>query len=212
MGKLQTVLLVAEDVSHAVVQGVKAAPHAVIQGVKATPRVVATSYRNRRNGFYAAIDSESMVPFQTMYYYIFIVAGVYLIFLATEQVQAVEPVMGDHQYIIWCWLNIVCPTLSLVGRWVYKRAAGKAPGENNASVAASVLQLTGDFGIWWTVNIYLICFIQTTEFGSAVYGVFFCFMGFPGGFMFTLRSLRRLEQIRHKESLLRQLPTTFLLL
>jgi hypothetical protein len=53
--------------------------------------------------------------------------------------------------------------------------------------------------VWGAIITYIACVINTSLWGQGLYGAFFVLMGVPGGFMFTLRSVRRLLQIRRNE-------------
>lgn len=150
--------------------------------------------------FNQALDEEQVKPFHYTYLIIFIVAGLYLLLFAQGAPQNVEPVMGHGSYLLWCGLNVACPVSTLVGKHFTKKSAGLDPHTPNPALGAAWLQFTGDFGVWATVVIYLICFAQTSYWGQSVYGVFFVFMGVPGGFYFTLRSVRRIRQINRRAS------------
>lgn len=149
--------------------------------------------------FFQRIDAESISTFQTMYYSLIIFAGLYLALAANAPPQNVEPVMGHWQYHAWLGLNILCPTMTLIGRWLTHRAAAIPAGEANPARGAAWMQLVGDGGVWGAIIIYVACLAETTWWGQGLYGAFFVLMGVPGGFMFTLRSARRLWQIRARE-------------
>lgn len=149
-----------------------------------------------RKGFLHAVDHELVWIFQLTYDIIFILAGLYLGLIAYGPPQNVEPVMGPLFYQAWVWLNVVCPVMTQLGRYLTGSAARVQPDHPNSSVGGATLQLTGDLGIWGIVLIYLACVFQTTSWGQAVYAVFFVGMGVPGGFLFTFRSARRIKQIK----------------
>jgi hypothetical protein len=155
--------------------------------------------RRRLRAFLTAIDAESIASFQAMYYTLIITAGLYLVFAATAPPQNVEPVMGHPQYQWWLGLNIVCPAMSLIGRRLTTRAGKAAPGEPNPGLGAAWMQLTGDAGVWFAIILYVWCVAATSWWGQGLYGAFFVLMGIPGGGMFTLRSFRRLLQIKRRE-------------
>lgn len=149
--------------------------------------------------FLKALDNESIATFQATYYALITVAGLYLITVADGPPQNVEPVMGWPWYQCWLGMNIACPAMSLIGRRLTARAALAKPGQPTLALPAAWMQLTGDAGVWFCILIYVACILVTTEWGTGVYGFFFVLMGIPGGAMFTLRSLRRLLQIKHRE-------------
>lgn len=152
-----------------------------------------------RRAFIKAVDDERITPFQLIYDIIFVCAGLYLGLVAQVPPQNIEPVMGSMYYDWWLALNIVCPILTQLGRYLTAKAARTPVGEPNPALGAAWLQFTGDFGIWCVVAIYLVCVAQTAYWGQAIYAIFFVFMGVPGGFLFTLRSWRRIHQIGHRE-------------
>lgn len=147
----------------------------------------------------AVLRNEAIVALQTMYYVMIIIAGVYLALAANAPPQNVEPVMGHPQYEAWLGLNILCPAMTLIGRRLGRVAANVAPGSPNPAKGAAWLQLFGDIGVWGAVTIYVLCVIETTDWGAGLYGAFFAFMGVPGGALFTLLSTWRLMQISHGE-------------
>ena len=61
------------------------------------------------------------------------------------------------------------------------------------------MQFAGDGGVWGLILVYTACLINTTYWGQPLYVTIYFLMGIPGGFMFTLRSMRRLRQIKRRE-------------
>lgn len=154
----------------------------------------------RRRKFFETLDTESIRGFQTMYYWFIIFAGLYLVFGASGPPEAIAVSLGHPYYEGWVWLNIVCPLMTLWGRRVYDNAGKRAaPGEPNSSRAGATLQFAGDGGVWGLILIYTACLINTTYWGQPLYVTIYFLMGIPGGFMFTLRSARRLRQIKRRE-------------
>jgi hypothetical protein len=170
--------------------------HAVV--LPMVPAVIGALVR-RYKAFLTVLDAESIVAFQAMYYTIIAGAGLYLWLAADAPPQNVEPVMGHVQYQLWLGLNIICPIGTLVGRWLTSRSAKIDAGEPNPALGAAWLQFVCDAGVWGAIAIYVACIFETTEWGAGLYGAFFVLMGIPGGFMFTLRSGRRLLQIKKRE-------------
>jgi hypothetical protein len=165
--------------------------------------------------FLSGIDDEKIDGFQVMYYCLLMLAGTYLAFGTTNQPPGVvitnpsscaiangdqvESIIGHPYYEMWLGLNIVCPILTLVGRHIGHKVAKKQEGEANAGVGAAWLRLCGDLGVWGAILIYVMCVVNTVWWGEGIYGAFFVLMGIPGGFMFSLRSVRRLQQHRTLE-------------
>lgn len=152
-------------------------------------------YQENRDEFLHDLDEEKIRGFQRMYYIIFTSGGLYLALAATVPVQVMEGVIPHSYYQGWMTVVITCPMLTLVGKSLTKRAAKKGPDDANAAVAAAWMQFAGDGGVWGAILIYIACIIDSTSWGDALFGAFFVLMGVPGGFMFTLRSWRRIHQI-----------------
>lgn len=155
--------------------------------------------RVRLREFLVDLDEGKIRSYQTMYYVLITVAGVNLMFVADEPPQMLQDSLGPQYYAAWLVLNLVCPPMALFGRWITSRAAKKPPGQPNSAYGAAVLQLAGDGGVWGAIIVYVACVINTTWWGQGLYGAFFVLMGVPGGFMFALRSARRLLQIKRRE-------------
>lgn len=157
--------------------------------------------RARRSGvrFNALVDAELIVPFQTYVYYpIIIVFSLYLAFFADGKPQGVDQKLGDGAYYCWLALGSLFPALSLVGRRMFNAAAKTAVGEPNSAWGGAYFMLSGDFGVWLGIIIYLACVMDAAWWGQAFWGLGFVLMGIPGGAIFTYRSLRRLRQIRSR--------------
>lgn len=158
-------------------------------------------FRRVRRGwerFLRVLDDESIDSFQVMYYTIFTAFAAMVIFLPHQRQEA-RDFMATPIYVVWLMMNLLCPLMTLLGRRIQRRTAVKRVGENNYGVGAAWLRLTGDLGVWWSVNLWTLVLFQTGWWESNLFVVYFMSMGVFGGFMFTLRSLRRLQQIRHIE-------------
>lgn len=158
--------------------------------------------RRKVQRFFRLLDDERIDTFQVMYYVLIVVAGSYLMFVARTAPVGIEdqdllmPILGHPFYEGWCALNIICPMMTLIGRHIGVKAAGLAEGQANSGVGAAWLRLAGDTGVWGAILIYIVCVFNTAWWGQGLYGAFFVMMGVPGGFMFSLRSMRRLMQMR----------------
>lgn len=153
--------------------------------------------------FLNGLDAESILGFQKMNYVIITFAGSYLLIFAHEVSGPIQDSLGVIAYTLWLGLNIVCPVMSLVGRKLYAVGGNKSEGESNPAFVGAHLQLWGDFGVWMAITIYIMCAFNDFISGSALYAFFYVLMGFPGGFMLTARSVRRLLQIRRRERKMR---------
>jgi hypothetical protein len=155
--------------------------------------------RQQTRGFFLALDQERISTYQTMYYLLIITAGLYLALVASAPPQLIEVTLGPINYLGFLALNIVCPLMTLIGRRIVTLAARRPLGGSNGAFGGAWLQLAGDSGVWGAIIVYIACVINTSVWGQGLYGAFFVLMGVPGGFMFTLRSVRRLMQIRAAE-------------
>lgn len=141
------------------------------------------------------LDAESIATFQIMYYTLFTVAGALLIFFPDFNVQYVDQTLGRRHYDAWLAVNLICPSLTLIGRRFTTLAARTAPGKPNSAYGAAWLQLAGDSGVWGNVLVYFVSMILTGLWMKELYTFAFILMGVAGGGMFTARSVRRLIQI-----------------
>ncbi len=142
------------------------------------------------------LDAESVQTFQTMYYVVFTVAGSLLVFIPDFHVQYVSDTLGPPYYNAWVLVNLICPSLTLIGRRFITIAARKPPGTPNYAYGAAWLQLCGDGGVWGNVLIYVASMIITGWWTKELYVFAFLLMGVAGGGMFTVRSARRIMQIK----------------
>jgi hypothetical protein len=140
------------------------------------------------------IDNESIRGYQRFYYPTVMLAGLYLWLAADEPTQALADTLGSVAYTGWLLLHFICPPAALIGRRVYGR--GEDSGIRGTLYLGARLQLIGDAGVWAAICIYVACLINTAYWGQAIYPSFYLLMGVPGGFRFTLRSWRRLRQLR----------------
>lgn len=147
-----------------------------------------------RQRFLQDIDDESIRGYQKWYYPTIIVAGLYCWLGADQPTQALAVTLGQVAYSSWLLLHFLCPPAALIGRWVYDR--GERLGKRDTLYLGARLQLIGDAGVWAAILIYVACLINTTYWGAAIYPSFYLLMGIPGGFRFTLRSWRRLRQLK----------------
>ena len=153
--------------------------------------------RKRWDAFNAMVDAEQIIPFQRFVYYPLIIGfSIYLAFFADGKPQGVDQILGDTAYWGWLALGSVFPALSLFGRHLFDSSLKRAPGEPNSAYGGACLMLAGDFGVWMSICIYLSCILGAAWWGEALWGIAFCFMGVPGGGIFTYRSFRRLRQIK----------------
>lgn len=161
--------------------------------------VVVKKANYRRHVFLMNLDEEKITSWQWFYYPMIVFAGVYLWLGADEPTKVLIDNLGPHVYEGWLTLNIVPPVMTLVGRRLYAKAATYPEGAPNPGYGAALLQLWGDLGVWSAILIYALCTFNTTEWGQPLYATFYFAMGIPGGFLFSLRSWRRLREIHKLE-------------
>lgn len=153
----------------------------------------------KRKRFLITLDAERISGFQAFYYPMISFAGVYLWLIADQPTEALLQALGPYVYEGWLTLNIVCPQMTLFGRRLYSKAATVKPGKSNSSYGAAWLQFWGDAGVWGAILIYAACLFNSYFIGQPLYTAFYFLMGIPGGFMFTLRSWRRIHEIHRTE-------------
>lgn len=142
------------------------------------------------------LDREEVRAFQGMYYVVFSLGAVMLLFVPGVDAAAgiVHLMLGSASYTGWAAINLVCPTITLIGRRLTTKAANTRPGESNSAWGAAWLQLTGDSGVWFGVNIFVYEVLRFNPhwWEQNLFLFLFLIMGVGGGAMFTFRSLRRL--------------------
>jgi hypothetical protein len=149
-------------------------------------------------GWLRRLDAESVSTFQSMYYVIFTTTSIFLIFFPDFHVQYVSAEVGPNYYDAWVMVNLVCPSLTLIGRRLTTLAARVASGHPNSAYGAAWLQLCGDSGVWGNVLVYVSSMIATGWWAKEIYVFAFLMMGVAGGGMFTARSMRRIMQINQQ--------------
>lgn len=162
---------------------------------------VADQWRRKRLfDFFVDLDHESVRGFQVMYYWFIIGAGLYLALFAEGAPEPIAVSLGHPFYEGWVALNIICPAMTLIGRRMFRKVGKNTiPGAPNNSRAAASLMFGGDGGVWGLILVYTACLFNATHWGQPLYVTIYFLMGVPGGFMFTLRSWRRLRQIKSRE-------------
>jgi hypothetical protein len=148
--------------------------------------------------FLRRLDTESVTTFQSMYYMVFTVAAAAMVAMPDMHAYYVSVALGRYYYDMWLIATLVCPSLTLFGRWLTTRAAHTPPGKPNGAVGAAWLQLSGDLGVWGTVLVYVASMMATAWWTKELYTFGFMVMGIAGGGMFTLRSARRIHQINQR--------------
>jgi hypothetical protein len=160
-------------------------------------------------GLLRRLDAEKVSTFQTMYYCLFTATAVLLIFFPDFHLQYVSSELGRPYYDAWLFVNLICPSLTLIGRRFTTQAAHTRPGQPNSAYGAAWLQFCGDIGVWGNILVYVTSMILTGWWTKEIYVSAFLMMGVAGGGMFTARSARRILQIdRRNRSAARGSPWT----
>lgn len=144
------------------------------------------------------LDAESVSTFQTMYYCLFTMSAVLLIFFPDFHLKYVSSELGRLYYDAWLAINLICPSITLIGRHLTARASRARPGQPNSAYGAAWLQLCGDTGVWGNILVYVSSMIVTGWWSKEIYTFAFLMMGVAGGAMFTARSARRILQIEFR--------------
>lgn len=148
-----------------------------------------------------SLDSEKVSTFQTMYYVVFTAFAASLLFAPCLPEQDAARILRPFIYHAWLAMNLVCPSMTLIGRKLTTRSASVAPGEPSPALGAAWLQLAGDMGVWGSVLLWCGVMIQSTWWHQNLFVAYFMLMGVLGGAMFTARSARRMIAIGRKSGL-----------
>jgi hypothetical protein len=148
--------------------------------------------------FLRKLDTESVTTFQTMYYVVFTIAAVFMVAMPDMHAYYVSGSLGRYYYDMWLMATLVCPSLTMLGRRLMKRAAHTPPNKPNFAYGAAYLQLSGDIGVWGTILVYVTSMMITDWWSKELYTFGFMIMGVAGGAMFTMRSMRRIIQINQR--------------
>lgn len=148
----------------------------------------------------AALDREEVRAFQGMYYVVFCAGGLMLLLVPGVDAACGEVylMLGPASYMAWAWIVVICPPITLIGRRLTNLSTGREPGESNPAWGAAWLQFTGDVGVWLAVNIFVYELFRLDQrwWELNLFLFLFLIMGVLGGFMFTVRSVRRLIGIK----------------
>lgn len=176
-----------------------ALPSAAWERAKGALENIPEALHQKIDHFNAMVDAELIVPFQKYIFYpIITIMTAYLAFGAVAPPQAVEENLSGFYYDAWLVLGLAFPPLSILGRHFYERAA-KAE-EGNSAYGGAYTMLFGDFGVWSSIVVYVVCTIDTFWWGQGLWAVGFVLMGIPACAIFTYRSARRVIQIRRRET------------
>jgi hypothetical protein len=144
--------------------------------------------------FWAVLDSESVIPFQLMYYFIFFTAGVYGVFIAGGSPPLTLVGAMSHISIqLWYWMNIIGPGMGFLGLAVRR---------TRFSYAGVWVMAGGNFMFGMSLIAYMIATFQMESWGRGMYGAFpLATSSFASTFFLVIRDLRRIilteTRLRH---------------
>lgn len=113
--------------------------------------------------FWVAIDAEGVALFQYVFGAVFILAGLYGLFIAGHKPPlTLRGSMAGVDVTIWYWLNIIGPVCSLTGKSLKKQL----------TYAGMWMQLTGDLTLTMSLLAYIVATVQVETWGEGAYGAF----------------------------------------
>lgn len=139
--------------------------------------------------FWAAIDAEAVLLFQFVFGIIFILAGLYGIFVAdAEPPLTLRGSMGHMDVQIWYWLNVAGPTCSLIGKCARGRLI----------YSGMWMQLTGDVVMSVALLAYIAGTVQVESWGKGAYGAFLAAALCISAALTVTRDVRRLRMVEKR--------------
>ena len=142
------------------------------------------------------LDEEKVPIYQVTSYAVVSLAGLYLLVSFNSTTSRLQEILYPVVYIGWLITNIVAPIFTFVGRYLFTRAANVSSGRPNSAYGAAYLQLLGDMGVLSAMLLYSVYMVENFYYGEFLYTPFFLITGILGGVLFSLRSWRRIHQIR----------------
>lgn len=140
--------------------------------------------------FWAAVDSESVWLFQGLIGGAFILCGLVGIFVAHGALPlTLMGSMGGLDALVWYALLIVSPSISLFG---------KAVSKTEIAYGGMWCQLTGDVTMVPALSAYLYGTLLSEPLGHGGFGAYLAAALLIGSFLFVIRDVRRLMQVRYR--------------
>jgi len=135
--------------------------------------------------FLAILDSETVAPFQAVFYVFFTLGSIYLLGFTIEPIESIERSLGQTATNVWAAIQGGGPLVWLLGR----RA------RNGMAYAGLWLQLIGDLVAGGALFVYTLAILADKNWGD---GVFSPFISIPTIFCIALlafRDGRRIAQV-----------------
>lgn len=139
--------------------------------------------------FWMAIDAEGVGLFQYVFGAVFILAGLYGLFIAGHKPPlTLRGSMAGVDVTIWYWLNIIGPLCSLTGKTL----------KGQLTYAGMWMQLTGDLTLTMSLLAYIVATVQVESWGKGAYGAF---LGTALGISAVITVTRDVRRLRAVEML-----------
>lgn len=134
--------------------------------------------------FWTLVDAEAVVLFQFVFGVIFILAGLYGVYIADLKPPLSLRGSVSHMDIrIWYWLNVIGPLVCLIGKALH----------GQLTYAGMWLQLAGDLVITLMLLAYITGTVQVESWGNGGYGAFLGAALFTSALLTLTRDVRRLR-------------------
>lgn len=151
-------------------------------------------FGHRWRRFWTLLDSESVLLNQMLFYCLISLSGLYNL-TATTPVQALQETMSYGYYAFFCWLCLLGPLATMIGKvcrgvWTY---------------TGLWLCLAGDVATELIFWIYLSAVIATSWWGKGNFAGFIVVACVIGTNLFILRDLRQLARVEKVARIFRRL-------
>ena len=144
-------------------------------------------WRSLVDRFWSAVDSESVSPFQWLFYMAFGIGGLYDLVMRVPAAHA-DPHMSSVVYHMWLWLNVLAPPVALIGKGL----------RGNWTYVGMWMQLTGDVGVTGALMGYLAGEFAVIGLGEGNYSISMALAAIMATGMLALRDVRRLIQVERR--------------
>lgn len=136
--------------------------------------------------FWIAVDAEGVALFQYVFGAIFLLAGLYGLFIAGHKPPlTLRGSMVGVDVTIWYWLNIMGPLCSLTGKSL----------KGQLTYAGMWMQLTGDLTLTMSLLAYIAATVQIETWGEGAYGAFLGAALCISAAITVTRDIRRLRAV-----------------
>ena len=145
-------------------------------------------WRHLVDRFWDAVDSESVSPFQWLFFLAFGIGGLYDLIMNVPPLHVDPHAASMPSYHMWLWLNALAPPIALIGKglrgsWTY---------------VGMWLQLTGDVGVTGALLSYLAGEFAVIGLSEGNYSLSMAIAAIMATGMLALRDIRRLVQVEQR--------------